>query len=1302
MVSLRKKQQSVLVAFFVSVLVALSCVLGALPTQARASAYNAVYVNPDFEDNVIQIRLLQPEWKAQAYGGVTGFKVLSVPPVLEDVIDADKLDYTWYLYDADDIKVFSDLHPEMLPGGIYEARMKLPMKKELFEKEWAYTIMSENAPKVDTVFVNGNQHVIEYIPEDESEDGIPYFKIVAKYKVPGDPVGKGMWYYKQYGLDIGKRTFRLDHESTGFVWPIFGDVETGPDVRAHTYFLQQTLRRNHNTLSAPQADRYDKWHVMRSDGFAVTERSHLENTTLTQPDRKTIRDLNAGYHVKYLKDSSDYYLIRDFNSRQVTTSYEPIGKVQRTKYERDTHSYSRNRMIFKGWAIPQPGYNWLSNNLEGGAPPTAAVDNFTGASDIFMSCENPYGKAHWDFPYKDHGGKKMTVNFDSRGGSAVSPMQLKSTDKFIQAGGLPTPTKTNFTFKYWKGGKGPYAKIVQDTDAPGYNDDREITLYAEWEPSGAPAKVTYKLPASLGDEVIAQYDMKVGSLAGEPPYANPRFYNDFMIPGVGPHYIAGWEYTEGFEAAGHDYMVADKAATATAIVKPQSKITLTYPGTGTPDDVLYAIPGESLYLPPGDLGMPFINYFFNEWKHDGKVWNYPDDKVKDTDMVFEADYKLTGYHVEIKLENPNSDPVALFWSKDTYDVDDQVMQLTPRKSGKVLTHWDLYHDKNHDGTLEASEKAGEILPSKMDSDLYDQDYGLVFVAQFEEATGSSVVTYKLFPRDMDQVYNKGTELGDDMPEDPEKDGYTFTGWFDENGNPITPTLILEADTYTAVPTFEPKPVTQHTIEFYDKDGALIETVEAASDKTVTPPVMLDLEGTPRLLFKGWFVKDATPEQEADFTKTVGSVLGSTPTPEVLKVQAAFLPPFGDNDAIEIAFDTDGGTYVPNFNPTDATTMETPTFKLSDYPLALQTTKPGYVLTGYKVQEGKDELPADTPDKTIEVPRSIILVAQWEKDSSLPAEVTVTFKPHNGQPESSVTIPAGQTIEFPAAEKTGHTLFGWFNAEDHVKWNTADPVFADMTLEARWTPVEPLTVTYDVDGGTPAIADEQVQSGSLAPIPASPAKENFVFKGWINTEDGTLWDFSTPVVQNLALKAQWTKGIAGQELVTVTFDTQGGTPELAPLDLPLGNNVPYPQTITKDGMFFGGWYHGEEPWDFANGMVTEDITLTAHWLTEDPTDDTTYVRDDIAKKEEQEKYDNPELGPEDIITHDEEVPAGEGDEYDYNEGTESPDYGTHDAPVTYLIPKTSDTSGAATLALLSGAVGISLLLAGLLTRKTSAS
>ena len=72
--------------------------------------------------------------------------------------------------------------------------------------------------------------------------------------------------------------------------------------------------------------------------------------------------------------------------------------------------------------------------------------------------------------------------------------------------------------------------------------------------------------------------------------------------------------------------------------------------------------------------------------------------------------------------------------------------------------------------------------------------------------------------------------------------------------------------------------------------------------------------------------------------------------------------------------------------------------------------------------------------------------------------------------------------------------------------------------------------------------------------------------------------------------------------TITFDSKGGT-DVVPQNQMYGELLEVPESPTREGYEFDGWYIDpacEEPWNEAEDIIENDITLYAGWeLKETP-------------------------------------------------------------------------------------------------------
>jgi len=199
-----------------------------------------------------------------------------------------------------------------------------------------------------------------------------------------------------------------------------------------------------------------------------------------------------------------------------------------------------------------------------------------------------------------------------------------------------------------------------------------------------------------------------------------------------------------------------------------------------------------------------------------------------------------------------------------------------------------------------------------------------------------------------------------------------------------------------------------------------------------------------------------------------------------------------------------------------------------------------------------------------------IVAQSTYSKAINSNNVLTFRTKAGlRLSSAISLPAtvsvGQTYSF-TVNVSNYMNKDWFGGSFYLKdgntnvytWSGKD-VYSNnsITLSGTYTPssegpktltlyyqtngissgdkVEPgnysnpitvqvnqptyYTVTFNVDGGSPAPNSQSVVSGGKATRPNDPQKTGYTFDGWYF--NSTLWDFNNPVTANMTLKAHWT-------------------------------------------------------------------------------------------------------------------------------------------------------------------------------------
>ena len=126
-----------------------------------------------------------------------------------------------------------------------------------------------------------------------------------------------------------------------------------------------------------------------------------------------------------------------------------------------------------------------------------------------------------------------------------------------------------------------------------------------------------------------------------------------------------------------------------------------------------------------------------------------------------------------------------------------------------------------------------------------------------------------------------------------------------------------------------------------------------------------------------------------------------------------------------------------------------------------------------------------------------------KEQPPPVTHTVTFNRAGGTGSTPTrTVTAGQRVASPKAPtRTGFTFAGWFRGT--TRWNFNNPVTANLTLTARWTP---RTITLTFDAGQGRIGRNRRAAvrntfGSRIRLARNPTRAGFVFRGWFTRKSG---------------------------------------------------------------------------------------------------------------------------------------------------------------------------------------------------------
>ena len=165
---------------------------------------------------------------------------------------------------------------------------------------------------------------------------------------------------------------------------------------------------------------------------------------------------------------------------------------------------------------------------------------------------------------------------------------------------------------------------------------------------------------------------------------------------------------------------------------------------------------------------------------------------------------------------------------------------------------------------------------------------------------------------------------------------------------------------------------------------------------------------------------------------------------------------------------------------------------------------------------------------------------YELEGGNPEEVfyTVSFNSLGGGDFDSLSIKEGKhALELPTPSKPNNTtnqiryeFEGWYTVEnpnnpvfvEANRFTTSTPVESDLVLYANYDSFHYNIVSFNSNGGS-AVESQNIDDNETAHR-VYPSKADNVFSGWYTTsdcQDGTEFNFATPITSNVVLYAKWT-------------------------------------------------------------------------------------------------------------------------------------------------------------------------------------
>ena len=795
---------------------------------------------------------------------------------------------------------------------------------------------------------------------------------------------------------------------------------------------------------------------------------------------------------------------------------------------------------------------------------------------------------------------KYQVTFNTNGGSSV---ENKEVTYDLAYGSLPSTTKTGYTFAGWYLDNETFKNKIEETTK--VTTPNNHTLYAKWD------IITYKITYNLNDGTLENANKESYTIE------TPSF--TLNNPQKEGYTFIGWTGSNGNEAS--KTVTIEKGSTSDKQYIANweaNKYTVSFNSNGGNDIASKEVTFGQNY---GDLEKPKKQGFtFAGWYLDNETFK---NKIETTTKVGiannhtlyakwtegESEYIVEHYKQNIEDDQYGEPEVETLTAVTGSEVTPATKDYgkgfeTPNLKSAVVkadgsTIIKYYYNRklftvtfNTNGgnsvenitakyekevTLPTTSKTGYTFKGWLNQELevtspYKVEDNVTLSAKWNVITYN--ITYSLNGGNLEEGItnpkNYTIETASFTLNNPQKDGYTFTGWTGSNGTTPNTTVTISKGTTGDKEFIANWKANEYIVTFNPDEG----TVNPSS-KTVTYNENYGQLPTPiktGYKFNGWY----TGLNGAGTKITDQSIVTITANQTLYASWSV--------NSYTITYNANGGSGAPG--------SQTKKYNES---LTLSATKPtrtGYTFKGWGLNGSATEVkynPADTIGANT-ISNDLVLYAIWEIN-----KYTITYNANGGNstPEPT-TANYNETIQMPSASRKYTVTFntnggtaldsqtstyqftGWYtDATNGTKKEYKTMPAYNETLYAHW--------------------DDTKSSITIG----TTTKEGYTFAGWYIDEDlktqlTTNENGTYLPTKDITIYAKW-----NANKYVVTFDPGEGTVN------PTTKEVTYDSTYGElpvaklTGYGFGGWYtkqdgQGEEIKSSTIVKITSNQTLYARW------------------------------------------------------------------------------------------------------------
>lgn len=625
--------------------------------------------------------------------------------------------------------------------------------------------------------------------------------------------------------------------------------------------------------------------------------------------------------------------------------------------------------------LPKPikfGYEFLGWYTEGGRNGT-----FVDSSTIVDHDENIVLYAHWS-------AKRITVTFDANNGTCDETAREYEFD--TEFGSFPIPSRTGYTFIGWMYKDGEYLMITTVVD---FVDDVSVT--AQWKANAYTVELDCNGGSIASNGESTSFDVVYDSV-----------YPQIATPARQGYRFVGWQTEDATFVYSGEIVKITSSQTLVAQWAPIVYV-VEFDTDGGDMEATFIRVGYA--QPYGKLPTPIKKgYSFAGWMDEnGSIVD------ESSAYGFTSSTKLTAKWTEriyIITFDPNGGQMS-YNVKLNVKYGQQYGELPiPSRTGYKFTRW---VDKDGNAIHETS-----TVTVADDTMYYAEWVPLIFDVEFD-VNGSDMTVPPI-----SVTYG---ETYDILPE-IERNGYSFEGWYDQDGNLVVEDSVVEITShaiFTAHWTAR-----EYTLVFDPNGGECdVDRIDFTFDKLGRGLPIASKEGC---IFVGWY-----GENGKRFTNDTALVQGRD---NIITARWA-------KTEYSIYFNVQG-----TINSTITKVVEYG----NEIGMLPSVNVYGYEFVCWQHSNGKV---AEEKDVYTDVSDTVLYAVL------IPGEYTLSFYAEGGEPEFvQKQVVNGEVFgALPQTVRHGYALVGWFTEDGiRITEDTVANIDDDMNVHARWAKIE-----SDTDG-----------------------------------------------------------------------------------------------------------------------------------------------------------------------------------------------------------------------------------------------